>query len=92
VRVGSSVRGAIDLVEVSRRLARLRGLDIDDPSVGLDSALVALSGRIRLHEGGDRTAEDVVRELWEAVLAAEGATDETDPKATAPSGATPAEG
>ncbi len=88
VRVGSSVRGAIDLVEVGRRLARLRGLDVDDASVGLDAALVALSGRIRLHEGGDRTAEDVVSELWEAVLAAESPDAETDPKATAPSGAT----
>jgi MoxR-like ATPase len=91
IRVGSSVRGAIDLVEVARRLARLRSLDTDDPTVGLDAALVALSGRIRLHESGDRTAEDVVRELWDAVLAAE-QTDESDPKAAAPSGATTAAG
>ena len=71
VRVGSSVRGAIDLVEVATRLARIRGADVTDPDVGLDAALVALSGRIRLHEGGETTPEDVIRDLWAQVLAAE---------------------
>ncbi len=83
IRVGSSVRGAIDLVEVARRLARIRDTDVSDPSVGLDSALVALSGRIRLHEGGDRRAEDVIREIWEAV-----SSEGDDPKHPAPNGAT----
>jgi MoxR-like ATPase len=71
VRVGSSVRGAIDLVEVASRLAGIRGSTIDDPAIGLDAALVALSGRIRLHEGGDVLAEDVIRDLWDQVLASE---------------------
>jgi MoxR-like ATPase len=71
VRVGSSVRGAIDLVEVAHRLAALRGVPSTDPAVGLDAALVALSGRIRLHEGGGHTPESVITELWEAVLARE---------------------
>ena len=52
VRVGSSVRGAIDLVEVGHALASMRSAQVTDPSVGLDAALTALSGRIRLHEGG----------------------------------------
>lgn len=100
IRVGSSVRGAIDLVEVALRLAELRGRSPLDPGVGLDAALVALSGRIRLHEGGDRRPEDVVTELWEAVLAAEHTTppvpggdddgDDDGGKAPAPGGATPA--
>ncbi len=93
LRVGASVRGAIDMVEVAPRLAAIRGASVGDPSVGLDAALVALSGRIRLHEGGDRTAEDVVTELWERVLAAEQdgpAGDGDQGKATAPGGATPA--
>ena len=93
VRMGSSVRGAVDLCDVAVRLAGLRGLSIDDPGVGLDAALMALTGRIRLHEGGDRTPEDVVRELWEGVLATEQAkqdppTAPTAGKAPAPAGAT----
>jgi MoxR-like ATPase len=65
VRTGSSVRGAIDVAMVARELASLRGLDVMDPGVTLDAALLALSGRIRLREGCGRSAEDVVTELWE---------------------------
>lgn len=78
VRVGSSVRGAIDLVEVAHRLAGLRGEKPTEPGVGLDAALVALSGRIRLHEGGEQTPESVITELWEAVLARESPALESD--------------
>jgi MoxR-like ATPase len=70
VRVGSSVRGAIDMVLVAASLGGLRGLPPDDRGVSLDAALTALSGRLRLHEGSSRTSEDVVRELWEQVFAA----------------------
>ena len=98
VRMGSSVRGAIDLCDVAARLAGLRGLALDDADAGLDAALMALTGRIRLHEGGDRTPEDVVRELWEAVLVAEQRQQDAAPalvpvpagKAPAPGGATSA--
>ena len=69
VRVGSSVRGAIDLVMVALSLESLRGGCAADYEIGLDAALAALSGRIRLHEGGGRNAEDIVRELWDAVFA-----------------------
>ena len=75
VRVGSSVRGAIDLVLVARSLAGLRGRPADDREVGLDAALTALSGRLRLQEGSSRSSEDVVRELWEQVFP----PDEADP-------------
>ena len=67
VRVGSSVRGAIDAVLVADTLAALRGVPPADRGVSLDAALTALSGRLRLHEGSSRSAEDVVRELWEDV-------------------------
>lgn len=77
LRIGSSVRGAIDLVEVAIRLATIRSAEIDDPSVGLDAAMVAISGRIRLHEGTDRTPEDVVTELWELIISAEEPTSAT---------------
>ena len=62
VRVGSSVRGAIDLV--GGALASMRSAQVTDPSVGLDAALTALSGRIRLHEGGSSTPESVITDLW----------------------------
>lgn len=65
VRVGSSVRGAVDLVKLSGSLAALRGGRPTDWRVGLDAALMALSGRIRLHEGSSVVAEDVVRQLWQ---------------------------
>ena len=68
VRVGSSVRGSIDLVLVAAALADLRGASPDDPEVSLDAALTALSGRMRMQEGSTRTAEDVVGELWAQVF------------------------
>ena len=39
-----------------------------DAGVGLDAALVALSGRVRVREGAGRTAEDVITELWRVDL------------------------
>ncbi|GGF49926.1 MoxR-like ATPase [Marmoricola endophyticus] len=75
VRVGSSVRGAIDVVLVARELAALRGLPATDPTLGLDAALLALSGRIDVREGSGRTAEDVVTELWWSVFAPAPDTD-----------------
>ena len=85
VRMGSSVRGAMDLCDVAARLCGLRGSALDDPGVGLDAALMALTGRIRLHEGGDRTPEAVVRELWDEVLAAEQQSDDPPPESLVPS-------
>ena len=97
VRVGSSVRGAIDLVLVAESLGALRGLPASDPGVSLDAALTALSGRLRLHEGAARTSEDVVRELWAQVYGApperEAEAEHTpgpeDPAAGDPSGKAP---
>ncbi|GAA0610031.1 MoxR family ATPase [Sporichthya brevicatena] len=71
IRVGSSVRGAIDMARLCGALARRRGVDVEDWTVGLDAALVALSGRIRLAESIGRAPEDVVRELYVAVFGAE---------------------
>jgi len=64
VRVGASVRGAIDLVLIAGRLAELRSVTSTDPGVGIDAALTALGGRIRLHEGTDVDAEGIIRQLW----------------------------
>ena len=82
VRVGSSVRGAIDLVLVADTLAALRGVPPTDRGVSLDAALTALSGRLRLHEGAARTPEDVVRELWADVYSEPDETEQ-DPDAEA---------
>jgi MoxR-like ATPase len=83
LRIGSSVRGAVDTVVVAARLAALRGAPPPDRRVGLDAALVALSGRVRVREGAGRSAEDVITELWQAVF---GGADTG--KAGAPVGAT----
>ena len=68
LRVGSSVRGAVDFSKVAVSLASLRELTINDPSVGVDAALVALSGRVRVREGSVRTPEEIVTEIWQDVF------------------------
>ena len=95
VRIGSSVRGAIDTAAVACTLGELRGLPGHHGRVGLDAALVALSGRLRMREGCSRSADDVVRELWAQVFvdevdepAGDGDASDGSGKATAPAGAT----
>lgn len=66
VRIGSSVRGAIDLVLIAAQLASLRGGDVTDTEISLDAARMALSGRIRVHESAHRTPEEIIEELWDA--------------------------
>ena len=68
LRVGSSVRGAIDMCAVATSLAAVRGSSVAAGDVSLDAALVALSGRVRLREGSTRSTEDIVRELWKSVF------------------------
>lgn len=87
LRIGSSVRGAIDTALVAASLGSLRGSSPADPAVGLDAALVALSGRVRVREGSSRTAEDIVRELWLQVFSPS-PEGPTAGKAPAPKGAT----
>jgi MoxR-like ATPase len=69
LRIGSSVRGAIDTVLVASSLAGLRGTAGPDRTIGLDAAMVALSGRVRLREGVSRSTEDVITEIWSRVFA-----------------------
>jgi MoxR-like ATPase len=66
VRIGSSVRGAIDLVLIAGELAALRRRPVTDDEVALDAARMALSGRIRVHESARRTPEEIIEELWDA--------------------------
>lgn len=93
LRVGSSVRGAIDMCAVAGSLAELRGAAVDHPAVSLDAALMALSGRVRLRDGTRRSSEEVITELWAEVFGRP--TDDGDErgdgdgagKADAPTGA-----
>lgn len=87
LRVGSSVRGAIDMVRVGAALATARECSVQDWDVGLDAAFVALSGRIRLSESAGRTAEDIVRQLYGEVFGPEPA----DPDSPAEDGGSPGE-
>ena len=79
LRIGSSVRGAIDVVAVAGELSALRS---SPDGVGLDAAITALSGRITVREGVARTPEEIVTEIW-SVAASD--PDDTPPgKATGP--------
>ncbi len=84
VRVGSSVRGSIDLTRLASSLAAARRVEVTDWYVGLDAAMVALSGRVRLSESASRSAEDVVRELYTDVFGRPPAPADDDPGADPP--------
>lgn len=62
LRIGASVRGAIDTVLVAAELAALR--DSASDSVGLDAARSALSGKVTVQEGCPRSVDDIVEEIW----------------------------
>lgn len=86
LRVGSSVRGAIDAARVVASLSQIRGVSCDDETTCLEATLVALSGRVRLREGVTRTADEIVEEMWRAVFSVPGESPAAG-KARAPQGA-----
>jgi magnesium chelatase subunit D len=67
-RTGSSVRGAIDMVRLADGLATVRGAAPLDRELLLDAAVAAMSGRIRVHEDQERSAEEVITELLDDAL------------------------
>ncbi|WP_082399103.1 AAA family ATPase [Pseudonocardia sp. EC080625-04] len=67
VRTGSSVRGAIDLAHVVDGLAAMRGEDPTGRDTARDAMHAALSGRIRVADGVDRTPEAVLDEILDDV-------------------------
>ena len=87
IRIGSSVRGAIDTVRLAVSLGGLRDQPATAWRIGYDAAQVALSGRIRLHEACTRTPEEIVDELYRAVFGDEPTDDEGDEDGGAPGGA-----
>ena len=70
LRYGASVRGAIDYARLVPELADVRAVGARDERVGLDAALTALSGRVRLHESSRRSADEVIEEIFRTVRAA----------------------
>ena len=73
VRIGSSVRGAIDMVRLADGLSAVRDEAHSERETLLDAAIAAMSGRVRIHEDQSRTAEEVIAELLDAALASEDA-------------------
>jgi len=73
VRMGSSVRGAIDLVLLIDGLTRLRGEPAMSRGTARDAAYAALSGRIRIADGSDRSPEAVLDELLDELWPADAA-------------------
>src|SRR5690349_17600194 len=90
--MGSSVRGAIDLALVLTGLAELRGEPDPGRDTARDAAYAALSGRIRMADGVERTPESVIDELLDRLWPAD--ADPAEPpdaevKAESPSGSSP---
>jgi magnesium chelatase subunit D len=67
VRMGSSVRGAIDLVLLLTGLTALRQETRLVRDTARDAVYAALSGRIRIADGCDRSPESVLDELLAAI-------------------------
>ena len=86
VRMGSSVRGAIDLVRLAVGLAQLRGepLPVPGDASFADAAVAALSGRLRVEEGCEQTPEAIVLELIERLKPRAGEEVEPPPPGKAP--------
>ena len=87
VRIGSSVRGTIDLARLAVALGARRPTGPTGWTTGLDAALVALSGRLRLQESCGRPPEEVVRELYVAVFGAQPTDEDGDEGGGASGGA-----
>jgi MoxR-like ATPase len=68
LRIGASVRAAIDATLLADGLQRLRGEEAPSRATLLDAAVAALSGRITLEDGSARTAEEIVAELLDRLL------------------------
>ena len=63
LRIGASVRGAIDIVAVAHELALLRAAPVQQ--AGRDAAVAALSGRVTRREGTSRPVEEIVAGIWD---------------------------
>jgi len=89
VRMGSSVRGSIDLVLLLTGLQRLRGEGGLERGTARDAAHAALSGRIRVADGCDRTPESVLDEILDGLWPAADDAPRLDPSTADPPGPGP---
>jgi MoxR-like ATPase len=64
LRIGASVRGAIDAVLIAVELAAVRGTAALEDETGRDAALAAMTGKVTLGDGVARPVEDVVTDIW----------------------------
>ncbi len=64
LRIGSSVRGAIDTVLVAAELAAVRAEAEPSEATGLDAARTALSGKVTVQEGCPRSVDEIIEEIW----------------------------
>lgn len=62
IRRGSSVRGAIDLAKILKLISSLNVETVTE------MAIMALATKIELEDGVERTIEDIVKEITEAIL------------------------
>jgi MoxR-like ATPase len=69
LRSGASVRGAIDYARLVPELTEVRAVPADDGQAGLDAALTTLSGRVRRHESCQRSADQIIEEIFRRVRA-----------------------
>ena len=69
LRSGASVRGAIDYARLVPELAEVRAVPADDSQAGLDAALTTLAGRVRRHESCQRSADQIIEEIFRRVRA-----------------------
>jgi MoxR-like ATPase len=64
LRIGSSVRGAIDTVLVAAELIAVRGEAAVSERTGQDAARTALSGKVTVQEGCPRSVDEIIEEIW----------------------------
>ncbi|WP_345770495.1 AAA family ATPase [Blastococcus saxobsidens] len=93
LRTGSSVRGAIDLVLLLDGLLSLRGLErLEDRGAreaARDALHAALSGRVRVTEGVERTPESVLDEILAGIWPSDGVPPDPGTSSDGPPGPAP---
>lgn len=84
LRTGASVRGAIDMALLIVGLRELRGEAGVVRSTARDCAHTALSGRVRVQDGCDRSPESVIDELLDRIWESMNGDSERGEEAGAP--------
>ena len=90
LRIGASVRAAIDATLLADGLTSLREEATPTHDTLLDAAVAALSGRVTLEDGSARTAEEIVEELLDRLLTPPSRPEREDARPDDVPGAPPA--